>query len=256
MTTRTVRTDRRWADVAIVRAAAAEAWSGADTAMQASREQILNHLHQHGQATVKDLAQLVGLTPTGVRQHLSVLEREGLLEAREVRGHVGRPAYVYSLTDRAEALYPKNYAMLTNLLLEEVRTMVGAEALQRLLRRVSARMAEQYQDRVDGKPLGERVEATASVLRELGCEVNVGQQNDLYFINQCTCPYPKVARSHSAVCALEVDFVQRMTGTDARLVSSLLRGDSACSYRIRPAEAPPSRVSEPSSKLPAPADRG
>lgn len=202
--------------------------------MQASRDRIVTYLHQHAQATVRDLAQHLGVTATCVRQHLAVLEREGMLDAREARGRVGRPAHVYSLSDRAEATFPKNYAMLTNLLLEEVRTMAGAEALQKLLRRVSARMADGYADRVAGKSLPDRVEATAKILRELGSEVEVKQQGEQAFIRQCTCPYPQVARSHSAVCAMEVDFVQRMTGTDARLVGSLLRGDSACSYRIRP----------------------
>lgn len=207
-------------------------------AMQASRELILNHLNQHGQATVKELAQLLGLTPTGVRQHLTILERDGLLEAREARGRVGRPALVYSLSDRADGFFPKNYAMLTNYLLEEVRAMGGKDALQRLLRRVSARMAERYAERVANRSLPERVEATAGVLRELGCQTEVREQEGAIFLRQCTCPYPKVARRYSAVCALEVDFVQRMTGSDARLVSSLLRGDAACTYRIRPPTEP------------------
>ena len=202
--------------------------------MQTSREQILAYLHQHGQGTVRDLAQLLGVTATCVRQHLAVLDREGMLEAREARGHLGRPAHVYSLSDRAEAIFPKNYAMLTNLLLEEVRSMAGADALQKLLRRVSARMADRYSERVAGKSLPERVEATATILCELGTVVEVKQQEDQTFIRQCTCPYPQVARRHSAVCALEVDFVQRLTGSDARLVGSLLRGDSACVYRIPP----------------------
>jgi DeoR family suf operon transcriptional repressor len=203
--------------------------------MQSSREQILKHLHHQGQATVKEMARLLGLTPTGVRQHLAVLERDGLIEGHELRGHVGRPALVYRLTERGAATFPANYAMLTNLLLEEVRTMAGADALQRLLRRVSSRMAEQYSERIAGKSLSERVESTAQVLREQGCEVDVTREAGEYFIRQCSCPYPEVARQHSAVCALEVDFVQRMTGADARLVGSLLRGDPACSYRIRPA---------------------
>jgi DeoR family suf operon transcriptional repressor len=203
--------------------------------MQASREQILSYLHRKGRATVKEMAQLLGLTPTGVRQHLTVLERDGLIEAHEVRGHVGRPAYVYSLTERGQAYFPANYAMLANLLLEELRTMAGAEALQRLLRRVSSRMADQYSERILGRGLEERVNAAAQVLREHGCEVKVRNGDGEYFIEQCTCPYPEVARHHSAVCALEVDFVQRMTGADARLVASLLRGDPACTYRVRAA---------------------
>jgi predicted ArsR family transcriptional regulator len=201
--------------------------------MQASRQEILNHLHHHGHATVREMACLLGLTPTGVRQHLTVLERDGLVQSAELRGHVGRPAFVFSLTERGESQFPTNYAMLANLLLEELRTMAGSDALQRLLRRVSGRMAERYSDRVAGKSLGDRVTATAQVLREHGCEVVVRKDGGEYFIEQCTCPYPEVARQHSSVCALEVGFVQQMTGADARLVGSLLRGDPACSYRVR-----------------------
>jgi len=53
-------------------------------------------------------------------------------------------------------------------------------------------------------------------------------------IRQQTCPFPKVARQNSAVCAMEVEFVRRLVGSDARLTSSLLRGDGSCTYRVRP----------------------
>lgn len=201
--------------------------------MQATRRQILDYLHEHGKGTVRELSALLGLTATGVRQHLTLLERDGLIEAHEERGHVGRPAFVYQLTEAGETLYPHNYDMLANLLLEEVRAMSGADALQRLLRRVSTRMAERYEDRLAGMNLADRVEVTAEVLRDLGCAVETERRGDDLLIRQCSCPYPNVAKKHSAVCALEVDFVRRMTGGDARLASSLLRGDSCCTYRIR-----------------------
>ncbi|HLZ68631.1 MAG TPA: helix-turn-helix domain-containing protein [Dehalococcoidia bacterium] len=201
--------------------------------MQATRQQILDYLHRHGARTVRDITGLLSLTATGVRQHLTVLERDGLVEAHEERGHVGRPAHVYRLSPRGEALYPRNYDTLANLLMEEVRAMAGADALQRLMRRVSSRLAERYSERTEGLSLAERVAVTADVLREQGCVVETAQHGDEFQLRQCTCPYPNVARRHSAVCALEVGFVQRMTGADARLTSSLLRGDSACTYRIR-----------------------
>jgi DeoR family suf operon transcriptional repressor len=186
---------------------------------------------------VRELADLLNLTPTGVRQHLTVLERDGLVTSYEERGRVGRPAHIYRLTEEGERLYPRNYDTLANLLLEEVRAMAGADVLQRLLRRVSTRMAERYADRIEGRPLSERVEATAAALREQGCVVELEQLGDEFLLHECTCPYRNVARQHSAVCALEVDFVRRMTGTDAKLTSSLLRGDTACTYRIRPIPA-------------------
>ncbi|MFN8557621.1 MAG: winged helix-turn-helix transcriptional regulator [Dehalococcoidia bacterium] len=205
--------------------------------MQATRQEILDYLHREGRGTVRDLSRLLGLTFTGVRQHLTVLERDGMVQAREERGRVGRPAFVYTLTEKGEALFPKNYDTLANLLIEELRAAAGADALQRVLRRISARMAEQRLDRVEGRPIGERVTETAQIMREMGCVADCEQKGDEFLLYQSTCPYPNVARRNSGVCALEVDLVRRLTGADARLVTSLLRGDRACTYRIRPTTA-------------------
>jgi DeoR family suf operon transcriptional repressor len=208
--------------------------------MQATRQQILDYLRRQGRATVKDLDAHLGLTSTGVRQHLTVLEREGLVEAQEERGHVGRPALVYRLTIKGDGTYPKKYDQLANVLLEEVRDLAGAQALQTLLRRVAGRFAEPYQTRLDGKPLASRVDEAARIIRERGSEADCVQDGDDWLIRQYTCPFPQVAGQNSCVCSLDVEFVRQLTGADARLTTSLLRGDSACTYRIRPVAEPAS----------------
>ena len=210
--------------------------------MHATRQAILDHLHREGRATVRDLAQRLELTQACVRQHMAVLAHEGLVDAREERGRVGRPAHLYTLTEQGEARYRKNYDVLANMLIEEIRALAGADALQRVLRRVSARMAEQRMERVEGKPLAERVAATVEVMRGMGCIAECERNGEEFYVYQLTCPYPNVARRNSAVCAMEVDHVRRLTGADARLVTSLLRGDRACTYRIR--------AVEPASSLP------
>jgi predicted ArsR family transcriptional regulator len=201
--------------------------------MQATRKEILDYLRSHGHATVRELDAHLGLTSTGVRQHLTVLEREGLVQAREERGRVGRPALVYSLSEAGDALYPKRYDQLANILLEEVREMTGGQALQSLLRRVATRFAEPYRSRLEGKPLDVRIEEATSIIRERGSEVDCARIGDEWEIRQYTCPFPKVANENSCVCALDVEFVRQLVGSDARLSTSLLRGDRACTYRIR-----------------------
>jgi DeoR family suf operon transcriptional repressor len=209
--------------------------------MQATRQQILDFLRRQGRATVKELDAHLGLTSTGVRQHLTVLEREGLVEAQEERGHVGRPALVYRLSAKGDALYPKKYDQLANVLLEEVRELAGSQALQTLLRRAAGRFAEPYQGRVEGKPLADRVAEAARIIRERGSEADCVQEGDDWLIRQFTCPFPQVAGQNSCVCALDVEFVRQLVGADARLTTSLLRGDRACTYRIRPVSAPVAR---------------
>ena len=201
--------------------------------MQATRQQILDYLRRHGQATIKDLGDVLGLTSTGIRQHLTVLEREAMVEAHEERGHVGRPALVYGLTEQGDALYPKQYDQLANFLLEELQETSGAQTLQTVLRRVAVRSAAPYQERVEGKPLAERVSIATDIIQERGCAADFVQEGEDWLIRQYTCPVPNVARQNSCVCPLDVEFVRQLVGADARLTTSLLRGDSACTYRIR-----------------------
>jgi predicted ArsR family transcriptional regulator len=202
--------------------------------IQATRQQILEYLQRQGRATVKELGRLLGLTSTGIRQHLTVLERDGLVDAHEERGRVGRPTLVYSLTEKADSLFPKTYDALAADLIEEIRSSQGNERLQELLHRVAERMAAPYVDRVQGKRLGERVQETGRIMEEQGYLVDCRRGGgDEYYIDEFTCPFPKVARQEHAVCALHVEFVRVLAGADTRLTQSLLRGERACTYRIR-----------------------
>ena len=202
--------------------------------MQTTRQQILEHLQRHGRATVKELGQVLRLTSTGIRQHLTVLERDGLVVAREERGRVGRPTLVYTLTEKADSLFPRSYDELATALLAEVRASEGSERLYQLLHRVAQRMAESFRERVQGKSLAERVEETALILQEQGCLVDWEQRGGEFFLHEFTCPFSKVAKQDSSVCTLHLDLVRLLTSADTRLVRCVLRGERACTYRIRP----------------------
>jgi predicted ArsR family transcriptional regulator len=201
--------------------------------VQATRRHILDLLRERGQATVKDIGGALSLTPTGIRQHLTVLERDGLVAAREERGHVGRPALVYRLTPAGDALYPKKYDELANALIEESRRQLGPQALQQVLRGSAARFAEALMPRVQGLGRRERVAETARILEERGSVVSWSSGGDDYLLCQHTCPFWNVATKNSAVCALDVQFVRTLAGADARLTTSLLRGDDCCTFRIK-----------------------
>jgi predicted ArsR family transcriptional regulator len=208
--------------------------------MQSTRLHILEYLQREGRATVKELGLLLGLTSTGIRQHLTVLERDGLVDSREERGRVGRPTLVYSLTEKADGLFPKTYDALASVLIEEVRATSGNEKLHELLQRVATRMAAPYVERTRGKPLPQRVQETARILEEQGCLVDVRTDDETgdCYIDEFTCPFPKVAEQDRAVCALHVEFVHIVAGADTRLTQSLLRGERACTYRIREVKTP------------------
>src|ERR671914_717012 len=85
-----------------------------------SRRQILEHIKRRGEAGTDEIAATVGITLSGARQHLTALERDGLLAHRPTRLGPGRPRHLYALTAAGDALFPRNYVELTNELLEYV----------------------------------------------------------------------------------------------------------------------------------------
>ncbi len=202
--------------------------------MQPTRRQILDHLRRYGKGSVKELGELLGLTSTGIRQHLTILERDGLIQGHEERGRVGRPALVYSLTDLGDALYPKEYANLATLLLEELRSAGGDAGVQDLLQRAARRKAEPYLGRLAGLDLQARVTEVAKIMEEEGSLVSTSVEGKTLFINRLTCPYPDVARAHKDLCFLDQQFVAHLLEDTANLEKCIVRGDAHCSYRIEP----------------------
>ena len=67
--------------------------------MQDTRHRILRLLKLKGPLSADEMSQELKITYMGVRQHLTPLEHDGLIRHhREQRG-IGRPTYVYSLTE-------------------------------------------------------------------------------------------------------------------------------------------------------------
>lgn len=203
--------------------------------MQANRQQILEYLRLHQEASVKDLGRLLGLTATGVRQHLAILEQDCYVSSREQRGKVGRPALRYSLTPRGEALFPNQYPELANALLDEVRATFGANGLQHVVRGVASRLVNSCAaaPALDGSPEA-RAEGVAEVLRSHGMVADWERSGEAILLHERTCPYPEVARHNSVACAMDVAQVRALSGMDARLTACLVRGDACCTYRLLP----------------------
>src|SRR5215211_7241424 len=121
------------------------------------RVEVLNLIQRQGSASIKDLEAALNVTTTAVREQVDHLLDEGYLQATRVRGDVGRPYFVYSLTTKAQELFPKDYATLAGLLLEETLAMHGREGLRLLLNRVSRRMADKLYDQTQGMELSQKL---------------------------------------------------------------------------------------------------
>ena len=88
--------------------------------VSAAQRSVLYAVRRRGEATVTDIAEMLDMTPSGARQHLTGLADAGLLqigEAARVPGQQGRSERIYCIAPAAEPLFPRAYGELTNQLL-------------------------------------------------------------------------------------------------------------------------------------------
>ena len=206
--------------------------------MQKTRQVILDFLKQREKATLDELSTEVGLAPMSVRGHLSVLERDGFITYEEARGKIGRPKYVYSLTDRGHDLFPKTYHILCNRILDAV-TSVSTDSGTELASRIAQGWAEEYQSRVVGKSLGDQVKVLAAIRSEEGAMAYSEVQGDSFILHQRNCPASCVAAKFpQVICTAEIGFMRRLLdNASIERVSWAINGDASCSYVIRPDSA-------------------
>jgi DeoR family suf operon transcriptional repressor len=206
--------------------------------VQRTRRLILEFLKQRGRATLDELAQESGLAPMSVRGHLSVLDRDGLICYEEERGKVGRPRFVYSLTDRGHEQFPKSYHTLCNRVLDAVAAS-ATDAAAGLARSLAEKWAADYSERLAGKGFDEMVQVLTDIRSEEGAMACCEPTEDGYLIHQHHCPASCVAARHpQIICAAEMGFIHRLIQAPVERVSWVQNGDATCSYRIR-RPAPP-----------------
>jgi DeoR family suf operon transcriptional repressor len=205
--------------------------------------QILEYLQRQGAATIKELEQHLGVTTTAVRQHLSTLQAEGLIERRAVHDGVGRPHHTYTTTDKARELFACHCDDLALTLLQEVFALEGREKTALLLERVGSRLANRYARSVRSTLLQERVEELADVLYQQGVLTDVAAEDENTIILKAyNCPYHELAQEHREICDMDEGMMRQLLGPSVSLSACMMDGHGSCSFTVsKRAETMPAR---------------
>src|SRR5690606_28308221 len=97
-----------------------------------TRRGVMFHLLQNreGGLTLDELATIVGVSRNAIRQHITGLERDGLVRPVGVRRTGRRPSRAYGLTELGGEHFPRQYDRLALRLLEAIDDRLGPEAAE------------------------------------------------------------------------------------------------------------------------------
>jgi predicted ArsR family transcriptional regulator len=208
--------------------------------MQTTKAKILSLLKRRGRLAVDALSDELGLAPMTVRQHLTSLERDRLVEAVPERQPKGRPHYIYGLTPQGEESFPKRYDWLAAQVLAEVGEMDPLELdglsppqrTEHILARLARRVAAPHAAKLHSMDLEDRVREVVSILQRESGFVECNDSNDAYEIIDFNCMYRAVTGETSDLCAWHRHFVSLLL--DIPPAASVANGEGfRCRYVVR-----------------------
>ena len=199
---------------------------------------MLYALRRRGEATAEQVAEQLGMTVSGARQHVTALAQEGLVDAHEIPADTpkrGRRALAYSAAAAADAYFPKAYGELTNELLGYLADSDPA-LLDDLFAKRRQHRVQNARARLAGKhTLGTQVAELAKILDEdgyLATHERVG--TGVYRVIEHNCAIWAVAQKYGQACVSEIDFIRAvLSDATVERVQHMVAGARHCAYEIR-----------------------
>jgi predicted ArsR family transcriptional regulator len=202
-----------------------------DAAPSPTQRRVLEALKRLGEATADELAVTLEISASAVRQHLGALRAAGLIDARQVRGHAGRPADRYRATTRTEPLFVTSDVSIELL---ELVDDEHPDLVDRVFDRRRQRLVDDAQAHLAGTTIDERIARVTELLDAQGYLCDWEQLDDHHFrINLHNCAIWSVAQRFGKACASELEFLQGVLpdATVAR-VTHKTSGAHTCAYDI------------------------
>lgn len=193
--------------------------------------QILQYLQRNGEATVRELADLLRVSSTAVRDHLSHLQGEALIGVRAERHGPGRPRMIYTLSEKARSRFPQQVDRLMTSLLRELLALEGPDRVEQILERVSQRLAGEYANRVEGADIAARLDTIRHLMEQRGVPAEVVDEGD--GLTLFACPYYDVVHDHPSVCGMERRMIELLLGENLVLENGIREGAHSCRFVLR-----------------------
>ncbi len=201
-----------------------------NTGKQSTRETILHALKTSTHSKVEELAEIANVSPVTVRHHLNSLQADNLIEVSSVRRKVGRPYYIYSLSETGQELFPRKYVRLTNRLLDELKATLPPGTVTQLFNGVMENMLEARKGEYEDLPFEKRLDYLVDMLSEEGFMVRLEKDDGRYILTEFGCPYHSVSQEHTEVCDMDQSLMVAILQTPVEQHSCLLNGDECCQF--------------------------
>ncbi|AFZ28000.1 transcriptional regulator [Cylindrospermum stagnale PCC 7417] len=234
----------------------------ATTHQSSTKQDILEYLLKHSQATAFELAAILEVSPQAIRRHLKDLETEELvLFSTPEQPGMGRPQHIYHLSRQGREhlrlneserrrrtggdFYTDGYGKFAVSLLDTLAETVGRDQVKSILQKQWQRKAQEYRERLGNGSLEERVANLVELRKAEGfmAECHLVEEHDspagkCFILMEHNCAISNVAESFPSVCGHELEmFAAVLPDCTVERTHWIINGEHRCGYLVRSSKA-------------------
>jgi predicted ArsR family transcriptional regulator len=148
------------------------------------------------------------------------------------RRRMGRPRYVYFLTEKADSLFPNRYDFIAEMLAAHISGEGGQEALKETFSAIGNGLISSFGVPLEGIGLEKRVATIQAFFDEMGGESSLAKSHGVFLLTHHRCPFRALYEKHGATCEICATVIRLSVGAMISF-DRKTHGESICVHEIK-----------------------
>ena len=198
-------------------------------------DRVLMTLKTRGPQSIAVIARAMDVTAEAVRQQMTRLHADGLVDSESHSAGRGRPTQIWFLTQAGHGRFPDTHAEMTVQMIGAVRQVFGDEGIEKLIQvRESAMLSSYHQAMLGATGLKGRLERLVEVRSAEGYMAELRQEGADFIFIENHCPICSAAKACMGFCRSELELFRNVLGEGVRVEREehILAGARRCAYRV------------------------
>ncbi|MCU6615007.1 transcriptional regulator [Achromobacter sp. 77] len=198
-------------------------------------DRVLMTLKTRGPQSIAVIARAMDVTAEAVRQQMTRLHADGLVDAESRSAGRGRPTQIWFLTAAGHGRFPDTHAEMTVQMIAAVRQVFGDEGIDKLVQVRENAMLNVYQQAMQDAPhLKARLERLVDVRSAEGYMAELREDEAGFVFIENHCPICSAAKACMGFCRSELELFRKVLGEGVQVdrEEHILAGARRCAYRV------------------------
>ena len=184
--------------------------------------------------SIDAIATALEISRNAVQQHFIFLQKDGYIKAHTLNKTAGRPIRIFVLTEAGINCFPKQYAWLSEIILQDMKEEQGGEALLNYLHKLGNKLSQSLLPQFIGKNTNERIDTLLNIMDNLGFDARkiITSENEEDIIEAYNCIYHDLAQKHEEICEFDRTLISSLLDKTIDHEECMAKGGRVCRFKI------------------------